>query len=108
MERHDCHRRRLAAVCGAYCGDCDAYEDGSCCGCGYGLGCTRRGECAVFVCCIADRGLEHCGQCVDFPCQVFMGHARPQVVAVRYRALCHRTEIGTSAWLDERERQSQI
>jgi predicted nucleotidyltransferase len=37
-----------------------------------------------------------------------MGHAHPQIVAVRYRALSRRTEIGTSAWLDEREGQSQV
>ncbi|MCL7451602.1 MAG: DUF3795 domain-containing protein [Anaerolineae bacterium] len=106
MTTHDCHRRRLAAVCGAYCGVCEAYRDNSCCGCAYALGCTRRGECAVFTCCVADRGLEHCGECIDFPCQVFMSHASPQVVAKRYRALCRRVDVGTTAWLDEQERKA--
>jgi hypothetical protein len=96
-----CLERRLAAVCGRYCGACAAYKDGTCCGCGYQLGQTRRGECAVFRCCIADRGLEHCGLCLDFPCQVFVSHAPPSEVALRYRALHRRTKIGTSAWLDE-------
>ena len=99
----DCRERRLAAVCGAYCGACDAYQDGDCCGCGYQLGETRRGECPIFCCCIASRGLEHCGLCPDFACQVYLGHARPEVVARHYRALCRRAEIGTAAWLEEQE-----
>jgi hypothetical protein len=97
----ECLRRRLAAVCGRNCELCDAYRDLGCCGCGYQLGETRRGECAVFHCCIAERGLEHCGLCPDFPCQVFMSHASPLEVTRRYRALCRRTEIGTIAWLEE-------
>jgi hypothetical protein len=97
----DCLKRRLAAVCGRYCAACTAYEGGSCCGCGYQLGQTRRGECAVFCCCIEDRGLEHCGLCLDFPCQVFLSHAPPRDVARRYRALRRRAELGTAAWLKE-------
>jgi len=36
---------------------------------------------------------------------VFLSHADPVTVARHYRALCRRTEIGTSAWLDEQERR---
>ena len=100
---YDCLKRRLAAVCGRYCGDCDAYQGGSCCGCGYQLGQTLGGECAVFQCCIVERGLEHCGLCPDFPCQVFVSHAAPMEVARRYRALRRRAEIGTSTWLVKQE-----
>ena len=103
VKEHECHRRRLAAVCGHYCGDCDTYRDGECCGCAYQLGQTCRGECPVFCCCIAVRGLEHCGLCPDFPCQVFLSHAPPLQVTRRYRALRRRAEIGTFAWLDEQE-----
>ena len=103
MADPDCRERRLAAVCGAYCGACDAYRDGDCCGCGYQLGETRRGECAIFCCCIACRGLEHCGLCPDFACQVYLSHGSPDVVARHYRALCRRAEIGTAAWLEEQE-----
>ncbi len=99
----DCLTRRLAAVCGRYCAACDACQDGSCCGCAYQLGRTRRGECPVFACCIADRGLEHCGLCLDFPCQVFISHAPPLEVARLYKALRRRAEIGTPAWLDEQQ-----
>jgi hypothetical protein len=58
-------------------------------------------ECAVFQCCVGERGLEHCGLCPDFPCQLFLSHAAPLDVARRYQALLRRTEIGTAAWLDE-------
>lgn len=97
----DMDRRRLAAVCGRYCGDCDALQEGLCCGCGYELGQTRRGECTLFQCCVVGQGLEHCGLCPDLPCHVFLSHAVPQVTARRYRALCRRAEVGTAAWLDE-------
>jgi hypothetical protein len=99
----ECERRKLAAVCGRFCGSCDAVQDGICFGCGYQLGRTRRGECALFQCCIAVRGLEHCGLCADFPCQLFLSHAPPLDVARRYRALRRRAEIGTIPWLDEQE-----
>jgi hypothetical protein len=101
MSGRDCMSRRLAAVCGRFCGACDAYQQGACCGCGYQLGQTRRGECAVFQCCILTQGLEHCGMCSDLPCQLFAGHAPPLDVARHYRALRRRTEIGTVAWLEE-------
>lgn len=97
----DPFRRRLAAACGHDCGACDVAQDGLCCGCGYQLGQTQHGECAVFECCVMGHGLEHCGVCVDFPCQVFLAHAAPLAVARRYRALCRRAEIGTEAWLVE-------
>lgn len=101
MDRCECLRRRLAAVCGRDCEWCDALQDGLCCGCGYQLGQTRRGACALFQCCVVERGLEHCGLCVDFPCQVFVSHAPPLEVARLYKALRRRAEIGTIAWLDE-------
>ncbi|MGD8474366.1 MAG: DUF3795 domain-containing protein [Anaerolineae bacterium] len=98
----DCLTRRLAAVCGRYCGECDAYQLNACCGCAYQLGKTRRGDCPVFECCIVERGLEHCGLCIDFPCEVFLSHAPPLEVARLYKALRRRAELGTPAWLDER------
>ena len=107
MNKGDCQSRRLASVCGRYCGACDAYLGGTCCGCGYQLGKTRRGECPIFECCILLRGLEHCGLCMDFPCQVFVSHARPLDVARLYKALRRRADIGTSAWLDEQETSNQ-
>lgn len=101
----DCEilRRRLAAVCGRYCGHCDALQNGSCCGCGYQLGQTRLGECPLFLCCVIERGQEHCGLCPDFPCEVFVTHAAPAEVSRRYRAVLRRAAIGTFPWLAEFE-----
>jgi hypothetical protein len=93
--------RRFAAVCGRYCTTCDAHKEGSCYGCAYQLGYTRRGACPIFACCVEARGLEHCGLCLDFPCQVFVGHAAPLEVARLIQALFRRAEIGTAAWLAE-------
>ncbi|MBN1661354.1 MAG: DUF3795 domain-containing protein [Anaerolineae bacterium] len=105
-ELGNCHRRRLAAVCGRYCGTCEEYVDRRCCGCGYSLGRGCEGDCELFLCCVVERGLPHCGLCVDFPCQVYLSHARAPVVAVRIKALHHRVEIGTERWLDEQEQQA--
>ncbi len=96
--------RRLAAVCGRYCGACDAYLYGSCGGCGYPPGQKRRGECAVFTCCVTGRGQEHCGLCLDSPCQVFVSHTSPLEVARLYKALHDRVEMGTAVWLDGQQR----
>ena len=103
MEKQGCMKRIRAAVCGYYCGNCDTFLADACCGCGYTLGQTCQGECAVFRCCAVERGLEHCGLCLDFPCQVFLSHAPAPEVARRYRSLCRRAEIGTGAWLEEQE-----
>ena len=98
-----CLTRKLAAVCGRYCAACDTYRQNACCGCAYQLGRTCGGECPVFECCIAVRGLEHCGLCLDFPCQVFVSHAPPLEVARLYKALRRRADIGTPAWLGEQQ-----
>lgn len=98
-------QRRTAAACGAYCGGCESYAGSECCGCGYQLGQTCHGECAVFVCCVGERGLEHCGLCPDLPCQVYLAHAEPLAVARHYRALVRRAEMGTQAWLAEQRQE---
>ena len=101
MNVHACRDHRLAAVCGRYCGTCATYQAAGCSGCAYQLGSTTRGDCPLFQCCVSQRGLEHCGLCLDFPCQVFLSHARPIDVARLYKALRLRAALGTRAWLDE-------
>ena len=87
----DC-KRHLAAVCGLYCGT-HACQ----------LGLAFDGECRLFQCCTVERGLEHCGLCSDFSCQLFLSSAEPMEVNRRYRALLRRVEIGTEAWIEEQE-----
>ncbi len=98
--------RELAAVCGLYCGTCEAIEEG-CRACGYQLGLTSHGECVLFQCCVVERGLEHCGLCLDFPCQSFLSHAEAMEVQRRYRALLRRREMGTDRWLEEQKKLGQ-
>lgn len=56
-------------------------------------GCPHRWQgpeertCPLWTCCVQDRGLRHCGLCLDFPCQVFLGHADGLTVGRRYRFL---------------------
>jgi len=98
--------RCLAAVCGLYCGTCESYEkegSGICRACAYQLGLAAEGECRIFQCCIAQRGLEHCGLCPDFPCQLFLTSADPMEVNRRYRSLLRRVKLGTKAWIEEQE-----
>jgi len=96
-------KRRLAAVCGLYCGTCEGFEAGICRGCAYQLGLAAEGECRVFQCCVLERGLEHCGLCADLACRLFLASAEPMEVNRRYRALLRRVEIGTEAWIEEQE-----
>ncbi len=74
---------------------------GECRGCAYQLGLTRHGECAIFQCCVAERGLEHCGLCVEFPCPVFLSSGPAEDIERRRRTLRDRADKGTDAWLAE-------
>jgi hypothetical protein len=94
---------KLASICGRICTACNAYQQGTCCGCTPGSSTARHGECPVLACCTTVRQLEHCGLCLDFPCQVFVSHAPPREIARLYKALRRRADIGTSAWLDEQQ-----
>lgn len=87
-ERH----RRVVAVCGGLCEECAEYRTRRCRGCGDKARSIRQGECGVFRCCVLERGLDHCGLCLDFPCQLFWGHASSLEVVRRYRDLLERRE----------------
>lgn len=93
--------RRWAAICGKDCEECPKLQTG-CKGCAYQLGLAPASECAVFRCCAVERGLEHCGLCPNFACQVFISLDSPLQSAKRYRALARRAEIGTDNWIAER------
>jgi len=93
----------LAGVCGRICAVCHANQQGACCGCTSESGKARRGACPVLACCITVRELEHCGLCLDFPCQVFVSHAPAREIARLYKTLRRRADIGTPAWLVEQQ-----
>jgi len=63
------HPVREMARCGLDCGNCDWRERCSCPGCQAAMGHMFHGECEVALCSIG-KGLDHCGQCTDFPCEI--------------------------------------
>ncbi len=52
-----------AAFCWDYCGKCPNYLD-DCRGCIS----TDHSNCYFVKCCL-EKGIEHCGFCMDFPCE---------------------------------------
>ena len=59
--------KEYAARCGIYCGECEFREETHCLGCVGMEGKLFWGECPLARCCTG-KGLQHCGQCADFPC----------------------------------------
>ncbi len=59
---------REMARCGLDCGNCDWRERCNCPGCQAAMGHMFHGECEVALCSIG-KGIDHCGQCADFPCE---------------------------------------
>ena len=106
----------LAAACGLYCGDCELLGD-RCRGCAQVKGKPFWAElynmevCPVYGCCVNEKQLEHCGLCDKFPCETFTSLRDPslsdeqaeQALAERQKDLTLRKEMGTAAWLKERE-----
>jgi len=116
----------LAAVCGLFCEACSIYiashEDperlsllsarfGQSEGETYCEGCRAqkrtafRASCVMFAC-AAERDLDFCGQCPDYPCEDWkaFGRARPHRADIG-KDLARIAEIGVEAWMAEaRER----
>jgi hypothetical protein len=94
----------LVTPCGSYCGECQNYQK-NCAGCGYAKGKPFWGECRFYPC-AKQKNVEHCGLCLDFPCEYFMSTYDPSEGAWRvfYRAgqLAYRRKVGTKTWLKEK------
>ena len=56
------------ARCGLDCGSCDWRERCNCPGCQAACGHMFHGDCTVSLCSIG-KGLAHCGECPDMPCE---------------------------------------
>jgi len=88
-----------AAACGALRGACPL-SPAACADCGPEL----HPECIFAICC-ADRGVEHCGLCEDFPCAAlaeFFPDDDPRCApGYHIESLRRRAWIGTPAWLWE-------
>jgi hypothetical protein len=107
----------LAAACGLYCGDCEFIEK-QCRGCGPTHGKPFWSEkysieiCPLYSCCVNQKQLVHCGMCHELPCEIFTSLRDPslsdeeaeQSLRERQKDLILRKEIGTEAWLREKDR----
>ena len=102
-------RRIQAAPCGLYCGNCsDLLLDKACHGCGCECGqCAagpHRAACALYGCCITERGYESCAECDDCPCTRLIHFAYDPIWRTHLpilENLRRRQRIGVEAWLDE-------
>lgn len=94
----------LASPCGLYCGECLYYEK-ECRGCVPSGGQPSWGRCPVYACTV-DKDVEHCGECADFPCGIFLKQYSRQLGRWRvfYKAgqLVYRKKIGTRAWVKQK------
>jgi hypothetical protein len=106
--------KNYAPACGIYCGNCN-FLGQQCKGCGYVKGKPfwtaqiPSGVCPIHDCCSNKKQKEHCGQCGNFPCKIFLELRDPNMsdeefqksLTTRQGALKRRTEIGTEKWLFE-------
>jgi len=109
--------KKLAPICGLYCGTCEYFEKQQCQGCGnvngkpFWTALMKVEICPMYDCCINKKQLEHCGLCNEFPCKTFTGFYDPSLseeeakkaVLARQNELVRRKEIGTEKWLKEKE-----
>jgi len=104
-------RRKLAAPCGLYCGNCsDLLLDGACHGCGCDCGGCAVGlhhtACAIYRCCTADRRLASCAECDDLPCTRLIQFVNDPIWRTHLPVLENLRRIqriGVEAWLDEQQ-----
>lgn len=86
-----------AAFCGDYCGKCPKYLD-DCRGCIS----TDHSNCYFVKCCLK-KGIEHCGLCMDFPCEKlreFVPDDRSECPrGYHIENLRIRKTVGTEKWL---------
>ncbi len=75
--------KKIETVCGYSCSDCNHYEH-ECPGC-----IESRGKpfwnafvgidgCPVYVCCVTERRLPHCGKCPELMCERFTRYKNPE------------------------------
>jgi hypothetical protein len=94
----------LASPCGLYCGECLYFKE-QCRGCVPSGGQPSWGKCRTYAC-TKTKNVEHCGECSEFPCALFLKQYSPALGPWRvfYKAgqLIYRKKIGTAAWVKEK------
>jgi len=91
-----------AGSCGDFCGKCPNYRY-DCQGC-----VPRKHPECHFVRCCQEKTIEHCGSCVDFPCEklsTFVPEDRPGYPpGYHIMNLRARLTMGTAAWLAQQRK----
>jgi hypothetical protein len=104
--------KNLAPPCGLLCQSCPFYGK-NCPGCGHVEGkpfWTKEYHipvCPIYNCSVNQKKLEHCGECDELPCEIFLELKDPNVsdeefqksLNERQTRLRERKEKGTRAWL---------
>jgi hypothetical protein len=98
---------KLATSCGEHCEPCPYYKGEKpppCAGCNVHKGHPFWGECKLYAC-VTKHDIEHCGSCIDFPCDFFIGHFDPnnpegqRNAVTRAGLLAYRKKHGDKKWL---------
>jgi hypothetical protein len=96
---------KLLAPCGTFCGTCEILERAekpNCLGCGRQNGHLFWGECKLFSCAVK-HGVNHCGECADFLCDLFADQFDPshgqESAFTRGGLLAYRRKAGTAKYV---------
>jgi len=79
-------------VCGCICSDCRIYGL-DCGGCHAieGITCwldeVGLAVCDFYECCVIEKGLIHCGECIEIPCQKFWQNKNPKWTDEEHRKI---------------------
>ena len=97
-------KKKLAAPCGLYCGNCsELLLDETCHGCGCECGlCAagpHRAACALYRC-ITEKGLESCAACDDLPCTRLIQFAYDPIWRTHLPILENKKVIGMISMRD--------
>ncbi|MBR4555086.1 MAG: DUF3795 domain-containing protein [Ruminococcus sp.] len=78
------------SVCGADCAACEFLKNKTCKGCnkceGKVFHCEEGKECAIYACCVYDRGYDSCIDCPDIPCSIWKKTRDPRLSDEEFRA----------------------
>lgn len=80
----------MVSLCGANCDDCAEYGE-TCEGCAaiagkvFWAGYMGSDICPIYDCCTAKKGLRHCGECGELPCQLYFATKDPRLSDEEHR-----------------------
>jgi hypothetical protein len=105
---------KLLGPCGTYCELCPFYQHKqapSCPGCGSLQGRPFWGACKLYAC-VVEHGVEHCGLCQEFPCDLFVDQYDPKhgqkSAFLRVGLLAYRKKAGTKKYLEMVTKLGQV